>query len=464
MRIGDKILTAVCRTATGIEWTTIEVKSEGAQTLEHREIPLSFDAEAAESPLSSFHLPEGVAESLRGDITVALRTGELLMRVLVLPSRDDTEIAEMIPFQIEKISPFPPEQLAYSHERLADSPSGGSYVLIAAARRETIDAIGEAFEKEGVYIHSIDARILGWIRLLRDEGEIDPENAEFLLIDDGIDLSLVYLDRGIPLAFRAVEVQLDEIEAVDDLAYEIGYTLASLDAERETPRPARLRLWSFREIPEGLAARLAERCGVEVTIDDLGRLPPLSEGILRRALDGTHRIEFIPAEWVELQQFRRRKRLFLITLAGMAAAWLIVFLLLYGVYRFRVARLHAVQAELAAIEPEARAALQEHRKIKALRVYADRTRSPLECLREVTRLLPDGDIKFVSFNYKKDKGITLRGSAASDNLVYDFFEALSRSPLFDGLKDQSVNTRISRGIRRSVFSVTLLLPQKEVTP
>jgi len=76
-------------------------------------------------------------------------------------------------------------------------------------------------------------------------------------------------------------------------------------------------------------------------------------------------------------------------------------------------------------------------------------------------MLPAGNIEFVSYNYKKGKGVTLRGTAGSDDTVYDFFEALTASSLFEQLKDQSVNAKTIKGVRGAVFSVTLELRSEE---
>jgi hypothetical protein len=123
--------------------------------------------------------------------------------------------------------------------------------------------------------------------------------------------------------------------------------------------------------------------------------------------------------------------------------------------------LKRAEKRLAAIEPEAEQALDNRRKLKALKVYTDRTDSALECLREVTQLLPSDDIKFGSYNYKKGTGVTLRGTADNDNSIYDFFEVLADSDLFEQLKDQSVNAKVVRGVRSTVFSATLVLPSRE---
>jgi len=96
-----------------------------------------------------------------------------------------------------------------------------------------------------------------------------------------------------------------------------------------------------------------------------------------------------------------------------------------------------------------------------LKLYTNRSDSALECLREVTQLLPAGDIEFVSYSYTKGKGVTLRGTAQNNDIAYNFFSKLAESGLFDSLKDQSVTTRTTKGERRTVYSVTLVLPSTE---
>jgi hypothetical protein len=147
--------------------------------------------------------------------------------------------------------------------------------------------------------------------------------------------------------------------------------------------------------------------------------------------------------------------------AGITMVWLAVLLVFYGVFKVRDVQLQRVEKRSAAIEPDARTALENRQKLNALKVYTDRTDSALECLREVTRLLPAEDIKFGSYNYKKGKGVTLRGTADKDGSVYDFFEALTESELFERLSDQSVNAKVVRGVRNAVFSATLVLPAEE---
>ena len=78
----EKNITSVCRTPDGIEWTTWKVKSDGAERVQQDSAEIVLSGETTEEILASIELPEHVIEHLTGDITVPLRTSELLMRVM----------------------------------------------------------------------------------------------------------------------------------------------------------------------------------------------------------------------------------------------------------------------------------------------------------------------------------------------------------------------------------------------
>ena len=460
MRTRDKTITAACRTPEGIEWTTLNIKQDGDEPAVQGDLPVVLPDEITTEGLASLQLPEELSEHLTGEISVALRTSELLIRTMEFPTSDPEEIADMVGFQVDKVSPFPLDQLAIGHEILSRTEDS-ALVLMAAAKHESIDAIGDAFEKQGVLIHSIDARALGWLKLLRDEKKISESGTEILILVDGIDFVLAVLQDGKPIAFRSLHAQLDDMTVVEELTHEIGYTLTTLDAEYDLSKPSTIDFWSYGKVPVPLRSKLAEKCGLLVLYHDLETLPTLSEGLLRRALSEDSRIELIPSEWVEYQKRKKLFRTFSFIAGGSVAVWLAITLIYLGIYNVRGMKLDRAKAAAEEIAPAAKAAQNNQNKLRALKAYTDRSDSSLECLREITQLLPAGDIEFVSYNYKKGKGVTIRGSAISDDMVYDFFEKLTSSELFERLKDQSVNNKTTKGIRRAVYSVTLALKPEE---
>ncbi|HSR87328.1 MAG TPA: pilus assembly protein PilM, partial [Pontiella sp.] len=465
MRINDKIITAGCLTPDGIEWTSLNVKQEETEPAGHGFLPMIpvHEGNAVETAkMTAARLPDNIGEQLTGDLTVSIRTSELLMRTMEFPTADSQEIASMVKFQIDKISPFPLDQLAVSHEILKQSENG-ALVLMVAARRDCIDDIGDIFEKKGLHIHSMDARVLGWLHLLESDDHLVGNGCEILIIDDEVDFALVILLDGLPVSFRSLHAKISDEEIAEELAHEIGYSLTTLDAEYDLPVPSAITIWSLYKPPSDFMDELKQKTGLAVHCHDLAALPPLSKGIISRAVRTENRIELIPREWVDHQENKRLQKKFALIAAAIAAVWLVFVLIFTGIYQTRAIQLSRIKKRADAIAPAAATAFENREKLKTLKIYTDRSNSALECLREVTSLLPPGDIEFASFNYNQGKGVTIRGSADTDDPVYDFFNALTDSPLFEQLKDQSVNTRNTKGLQRSVFSATLMLPSAEET-
>lgn len=460
MRMRDKIITAVCRTVEGIEWTTVKVEQDGTEQVQQDSLPVAFSGETAEELMASIELPEETAGSITGDISVPLRTADLLMRVMELPSAKEDEIADMAALQIDKISPFPADQLAFSHEVLQQSDDT-SLVLMATAKRSCIDAIGDTFKEQGIRIHSIDSRVLGWMQLLTTNKHISDEGCEIIIIDDGIDFSLVVVLDGIPLAFRMLHADADDMNVVDELVYEIGYTLTTLSTEYDLATPSAIQFWNHGGLSSSMRTQLAEKSGLKVRHQGLGILPPLSEGIVQRALADHNRIELIPSEWIEHEKRQQLRKKTIFYASVVAGVWLVVVFAAFTTFKIRDIQLSSVQKRANAIAPKAKQALENRKKLKALQVYTDRSDSALECLREITRMLPAGDIELGSYNYNKNKGVSVRGSAGNDGIVDDFFIKLAASSLFEEIKDQSSTPRVSKGVQRHVFTASLVLPSTE---
>lgn len=459
MRIRDKIITAACLTKDGIEWTSLKMKQGKPEPFVQNDLPFPSANEEG-TTLATVQLPDEVAGKLEGDITASIRTSELIMRTMEFPSADPTEIESMVGFQIDKISPFPLDQLAVTHEILQETPNG-ALVLMAAARRECIDAVGETFKQKAIHIHSIDARILGWIHLLNQEGHLEGEGCEVLVVDDDFDFSVVVMHEGVPLAFRSIDTSLKDASRMNELAEEIGYTLITLDTEHNLPDPKAINIWTLSGIPDENIATLAEKTTFEVRAHELSTLPPLSEGIVRRALNKKNHIELIPREWIDHEKNRRLQKRFAVSAAVIGSIWLCTLLALFGVYETRAIAFNKLNERKNALRAEAEVATENRRKLRALKVYTDRSNSSLECLLEATSRLPVGDIDFSSFRYEKSSGVTLRGTAENQDTVNEYFIALAQSDLYERLTDSRNNTRNNRGVTRAEYSVRLLLPDQE---
>ena len=227
--------------------------------------------------------------------------------------------------------------------------------------------------------------------------------------ESGLDLQNPKTREEEAIVFRSLHAQLDDMTVVDELIYETEYTLTMLDAEYDLPTPSLIHFWSLGENPGALLTKLSDKTGFKVQHHDLNTLPPLSEGMLQRTMRDGSRIELIPREWVEHQARQKLNKRFSIIAGGIATLWIAILLIFLSVFKVRDMQLDSVKADANAIAPAARQAQENQKKLKALKEYTDRSDSSLECLREVSRLLPAGDIDFIKYNYSKEKGVSSGG-------------------------------------------------------
>lgn len=451
-----------------VEWAVLRKSRKGTEKIREGSLPVPagfFQQENA--PLFPSAVLSEIRRSFRGAVTVSLPSSQLLMRVLELPSAASAELKSMVELQMDQISPFPVDQMTVSYEVLHQTENH-SRVLAVAAPRKTVDTLGDLFKEQNVYIRSLDAEVLAWWSLLIAHGQVPCQGRVVLILEEHTEFSMIVVDHGVPVCFRSLELfhNFENESVMDEIIEEMRYTLLSLEAEYGHCEGCSVEVWSESEFPPRLVDLLRKQCGGTVNLHDLKSIPPVSEGLaLRTAERRLHHAELVPREWVDLQ---RRKRLIKIaTVASIAllSVWLAVVTITGAVFTIRQAAYNRVKKEAALYEGPARAAQAARTEMLSLEKYSDRSRSALECLREVTAALPVG-ADLASFVYKKGEAVSLRGTGERDENVYDFFQQLGASEIFNGIKDEQSSHRTIKEKRVSTFSVKAELPKEttEVQP
>lgn len=451
MQREEKTITAICPTLDGVEWSSLTIKDEQAGEIVTTHESLLSEVISTDGFVEFADLPSSLKNALTGEIILALPSRSMSLETATLPTVNEDEMRSMSQFFLDNKIPFAIDRMAFDCEVLSKNEQE-SVALLGAAQTSLINRF-TSYSSKKHEVKSIDSAICGWLQLIPFSETLSGESNECLIIDDGFEVHLVMRNQTHIHWIRPLYINFDDEDVAEQLAFELTYSFQQHAIEI----PNNLSLWRHEPLSEVHQNRIQDSIKKQMQPNALSDIPPLSTGLIERFISPQTTLNFIPASWIEQQKQRVIHKRFLKYVTIIAASWLLLFTLFFTINGVRSANLNRILADAKEIAPAAQKAKENSEKLKALQLYTDRSQSSLECLRELTLLLPAGDIEFTSYNYSKSKGVTLRGSAINDDIVYEFFKKLASSPLFDELKNQSVNTRSSKGIQRAVFSVSLNL-------
>lgn len=474
--MAHNFITALAVTGGALDWTTLKLVKGRVEVAEHNTEELPAEAAAIGSPEFAAAVAR-IAPHLRGEVCFGLRSDRVLMRIVELPTADSAEMAGMVELQVDKFSPFPVEHMAVSFEPLGQKGTT-SRVCIAAAQREIITGIGDAFRPVKRLPAWVDVDVMGWWTLLKEQGEIPAQGLSITLILEPEGADLVICENGAPVVIRSLgsPAGVPEEEYFAELAEEIGYSLTNLEAELGVVAGMHVTIWHRGDgtppkvaVPgvaastgvAALAGRIRETCGVDVGLRRLDELPPLSEGLARRAAarEGAM-VNLAPTDWRTEEQSRVTRKALILATAVFLVLWSVGVGIFFGGLGIERNRLVAEKEAVAALEGPAEEIRALSEKIRSFEQYADRTHSALEAWREVVVLLPGG-VDLLSFTYRKGASVSVRGMANAPDPIYDFFQALEQSPFFVKVEAGDVRSKPVGNLQKSEFSVTAYLPTQD---
>jgi len=460
----DGFITALILRDKRVDWTVLQRRKTRTEIIQQKGVDLDWPEglEDKRSPEAAALLASKLSP-VKGPAGIVVPASRVLMRVVDLPSVDLEELRGMAELQVDKFSPFPTEQMAVAVEVLHQE-AASSRVLIAAVQHEVIDQLGDFLTAAGVYPQSVDIDVMGWWRLIRDAGHLsESRGQEAVIIHENGSAMLFLLRDGVPVLIRALDTSLDidQPAFANELMQELEYTLMTAEGNWGPASTGKLSIWTPGELPPGLLRELAEMMPFPVASADLATLPPLSEGVSRRLVSPDEsRLDLAPPAWrsgMQSKMFQRRA----LSIAALSAG---VWLLLMGNLWFFSYRQKELLSQTRQEINRVQAGIEEIRNLQAqvewLNQYADRTYSSLECLREISELLPAG-VEITSITYNKSSQVNLRGEADTDSPVNDFISRLEKSLLFTSVKTEGISSSQRGGKMRTQFRVTMLLPGAE---
>jgi hypothetical protein len=370
-------------------------------------------------------------------VVIALPLSRLLVRVLKMPIEVRDDLVDAVSLQMDKLSPFPGEELSVGCEILSETETG-LWIFAAAMPAAVFEELGSALSEARLQVTRTDISALGWFRSLCGPLQLTRPGRRVVLmrLDEGWDL--LVLDHGVPVLARG----LGEITDTDTLVREM--TLSLLNAELEAGNsPVADALVVSKEVPSAeIVGQLEALLGVPVR----HQAPPSEdggiEGVALRTGEGAS-LDLTPQVWRDaVKQAQTRKRI----LTGVAVAvgfWALFMAVLFSgplVYKQLIERTRAASRAHAKAYKQVS---DTRERVNLILSYTDRTYSALEMLRMAAGYLPQG-ITLTGFNFRREDGVKITGEADVPTLVYEFKNAITDDPLFETVSLMGVSASKGR--------------------
>ena len=385
------------------------------------------------------------------EAVLALPLSRLIVKMVRVPAGEDpVEVSRAV---LQKASPFPDEPLTVSYETVSED-EGGSSVLAAALPEGAADDIGEALDAAKLNVTRVDSLALGQLRGVWSAlGECDASSRRVVLLSSVDCISIFMLDGDQPSAVRATtdgaelkrEVMLSLLEAEDfggaKPLSEIVVVRSEKPESPENPEnPENPEIPETPETPEPDFASLSCFAPVrEITVGADAGLVGVAE---RSGEEGS--LNALPESWAEFLAETRFKAKLMKFLAVAAGIWILAMGVLFGVpivYGFMTdskksdtKRHHARFVEVKNMVD----------KVNLVRKYSDHDHSALEILKAVSDRLPE-DVTLSDWDYRRDKGIVLKGDAAQSSDIYELKDRMEAMAFGEGEDAERVFGEVKMG-------------------
>lgn len=404
---------------------TENLEAEAERLLESTPNSALEEVVESDKPLTRALVAARVAMDTRR-VVLGLPLSRVLVRILKMPPEVRADLTEAVALQLDKLSPFPGEELAIGCEVLSEDQDN-LWVLAAAVPAAIYDELGAALDSANLQVWRTDISVMGWLRTLGASCKLlQPGRRAVLMNPDGV-WDLLILDDGVPVMMRSLGAHV----TADDIARDILLSLLNAELESGGRELTEVVVVAKEPPTSELTAKLqtvTEATVRHATIptDDGG-----VEGVALRSGEGAT-LDLTPQGWRDaIREAHLRKRL--LTGVGIAVAIWVVFMgtLFAGPMVFK--QLTARERTASRSHSKAYREVADTRdRVKLIEAYTDRSKSPLEMLRMTSLYMPQG-ITLIGFTYKREDGIKISGEADQPTMVYDFKDAVTDDEVFEAV-------------------------------
>src|SRR5690606_19374654 len=110
--------------------------------------------------------------SRASELVVAIPGKHVLLKWVSVPTSDPNRIAEMAPYEVRALAPWPEGEYVYGYELIERRDDGSASLLMALVKRELIDGLLETLRTAGLEASRIEIDALALLQILsKRDGE-----------------------------------------------------------------------------------------------------------------------------------------------------------------------------------------------------------------------------------------------------------------------------------------------------
>ena len=385
----------------------------------------------------------------------------VFLRVAQLPKSDFEETFSMVELQMEKLSPIPVAQIAWSFHVLPHRDDNLQTVIVMVVARNIVEEYLGQLEGQGYLADRLELPLLDQLQttaITEDGAWIYPAAA------GGKDTALVAWWYGgvlhnldlltLPVTNRpsALKEQLMQMAWAGELE---GWLTSAPE-------------WHLVADVAATEWEPALREGLGQDIETITPLASREVAALtaRRSAQTNPKINLLPAEFAIRYQQQFVDRLWmrgLLALGALYATGVAVYMVALAYASFNT---QGVERQVADLGPTYTNAIALRDRFRVLKDRQELKYAGLDCWNTTARLLPE-NATLESINFTEGRRLTLSGTAPSDQIqsLYDFERDMRKStvdgqPLFDANKGESLQFR-AQGANAS-WTLVLELKRSEV--
>lgn len=398
---------------------------------------------AADKPLPANVVSRDWRLLIRSRLDIAWMPPEsVFLRAVQLPACAPGELAGMIEFQLEKLSPMPPAQVVWTVESVAHPDATQQTALVTIAARSTVEAFVESLEQGGYMPDRIELPMVRRLLSKPVEG-----NLLRIVLDGSGAQQVALLGWWTDSVLRDVSLIRLPVQGAAELL------LAQLNG---TAWAAELDGWlallpSVTVVaPLSEAAPLVEAlrgwCSQPVSIEPPGAEPDLAQLTANHALHPSP-ASLIPEEVRTRQQRQYVDSLWVKGLTALAITYLAGVFVYLAVLTYQKSSVETLRNETRSMALQYTNTLQLKARVRVLQEQVALRFAALDCWNAVVEKLPEA-LTLAQLDFKNGRTLLISGNASEGDRAEvtrfnDLLRAVSSEgkPLFSEVKPATMTPR-----------------------